>query len=57
MATFKKDSVVKLIQPVIQGIVVERLIVEDEDAYRVQWIDAAGENQERVFTEDQIEAA
>lgn len=57
MAAFKKDDAVKLVQPVIKGVVVERLIVEDEDAYRVQWTDGAGEAQERVFPEHELEAA
>lgn len=56
MATFKRDDQVRLIQPVIQGTVVERVIVDDVDNYRVQWADADGLPQERLFTEDQLEA-
>lgn len=56
MATFKRDDQVRLIQPVIQGKVVERVIVDDVDNYRVQWTDADGLPQERLFTEGQLEA-
>jgi hypothetical protein len=56
MATFKRDDQVRLIQPVIQGTIVERVIVDDVDNYRVQWTDAEGQQQERLFTEDQLEA-
>jgi hypothetical protein len=56
MATFKRDDQVRLIQPVIQGTVIKRDIIDDEDMYLVAWTDENGEPQERIFREDQIEA-
>ena len=56
MPTFKKDDTVRLIQPVIQGTVINRQIIDDEDVYLVGWTDANGEPQERVFHENQLEA-
>lgn len=56
MAAFKRDDVVRLVQPVIQGVVAERVIVDDVDNYRVQWTDEKGEPQERLFAEHQLEA-
>ncbi len=55
MALFKRDDQVRLIQPVIQGVVAGRTIVDDVDMYIVQWADPNGEPQERLFREDQLE--
>lgn len=58
MAAFKQNDQVRLIQPVIQGTVLRREIVEDEDMYLVAWVDiATGKQQERLFSEEQLEAA
>jgi hypothetical protein len=57
MAAFRQGNLVKLIQPVIQGTVVRRDVIEDVDMYLVTWIDAVGETQERYFPEDQLEVA
>lgn len=56
MASFKRGDQVRLIQPVISGEVTERVIVDDVDTYRVQWTDADGLQQERLFSESQLEA-
>lgn len=56
MATYKKDDQVRVVQPVIQGTIIRREIIEDEDVYLVGWTDAIGEPQERIFTEAQLEA-
>jgi hypothetical protein len=37
---FKQGDAVKLIQPVIQGTVLRREIIGDDDSYLVTWTDA-----------------
>lgn len=56
MAAFKQNDQVRLIQPIIQGTVLRREIIEDQDVYLVSWTDQNGEPQERIFTEEQLEA-
>ena len=55
MPAFKKGDHVKLVQPVIQGEVIERRIIDDEDHFVVAFTDANGA-QEQVFSENQLEA-
>lgn len=57
MAAFKANDSVRLIQPVIQGTVLNRNIVDDEDCYMVAWTDENGVEQVRNFKESQLEAA
>jgi hypothetical protein len=56
-ATFKQGDAVRLVQPVIQGTIVRREIIEDEDSYLVSWTDSAGDVHERIFSEAQLEVA
>lgn len=57
MGLFKRTDKVRLIQPVIEGEVVERVIIDDVDNYRVQWTDESGLLQERLFSENQLKLA
>lgn len=59
MATaFKKGDSVKLNAVVPQGPVMALRMDEDGVvSYLVEWVDAAGETQQRWFTEDQLSAA
>jgi len=59
MATaFKKGDTVKLNAVVPQGPVMALRMAEDGVvSYLVEWVDAAGETQQRWFTEDQLSAA
>lgn len=52
----KTGTPVRLIQPVIQGVVKERRIVDDEIELLVVWTEADGSVVERWFREDQLEA-
>jgi hypothetical protein len=53
---FKKDDVVNVNGTIIDGTVVSRAIIEDEDHYLVAWVDDNGLDQQRYFHEDQISA-
>jgi hypothetical protein len=44
-----------LIQPVISGTVVSRIIVDDDDHYLVEWTDGDGNPQVRNFPAEQLE--
>lgn len=59
MATaFKKGDTVKLNAVIPQGPVMALRMAEDGVvSYLVEWVDAAGETQQRWFTEDQLSAA
>jgi uncharacterized protein YodC (DUF2158 family) len=59
MATaFKKGDTVKLNAVVPQGPVMALRMSEDGVVFcLVEWVDAAGETQQRWFTEDQLSAA
>jgi len=59
MATaFKKGDTVKLNAVVPQGPVMALRMAEDGVVFcLVEWVDAAGETQQRWFTEDQLSAA
>lgn len=53
----KAGDTARLIQPVIEGQVMERRINPDTDdiELRLAWTDAAGERNERWFPEQQLE--
>lgn len=55
----KQGSVVRVVQPVIQGTVISRRIREDNDdlEFLVEWTDAAGATVQRWFDADQLEIA
>lgn len=55
----KAGTPVRLIQPVIQGLVKERRInpATDELELLVEWTDAAGQLVQRWFEADQLEVA
>jgi hypothetical protein len=55
MAKFKQGDAVRLIQPVISGTVVSRIIVDDDDHYLVEWTDGDGNPQVRNFPAEQLE--
>lgn len=53
----KTGTTVRLIQPVVQGVVKERRITPaDEIELLVEWTEADGQTAERWFNADQLEA-
>lgn len=55
MALLKTGTTVRLVQPVVQGEITGASIVDDEVQYKVEYVDANGERQERFFTESVLE--
>lgn len=55
MAILKAGTMVRLIQPIIQGEVTGAEIIDGQVQYKVEYTDVAGQRQERFFTEDAVE--
>ena len=47
---------VKQVVPVIQGAITERIIVGDDDVYKVSWTNEIGETIETYLKESELEA-
>lgn len=55
-AKFKIDQEVRqILETPIQGKILKRIIVEDDDCYLVEWTSEDGSQHQRVFKEEEIE--
>jgi hypothetical protein len=55
-AKYKIGDAVKEVQATpINGTIVERIIVGDDDVYKIAWKNGAGDDVESFFSEDKIE--
>lgn len=54
----KRDDAVRLVQPIIRGVIITKAFDDAIDAFRylVRWTDGDGEVVERWFAEGEIEA-
>ena len=51
----QKETPVRLVQPIIEGVIKEAKVIDNILHYRVEYVGIDGETHERFFEESQIE--